>query len=332
MALLNEKDVINEIQRVIEIEKQSLETLISRVKSGNENLSYFTLTQNIIECIENGNKVVVAGLGKSGKIAQKISATFSSTGTPSVYLHATEALHGDLGVVQKGDVVILISNSGTTDVSVVVESLKKMKVIIACIVGDMNSYLARNSQIAINASVDIEACPNNLAPTSSTTVALAIGDALAMAVQKARNFKPEDYAIFHPGGALGRKLLQTVADVMHSGAELPVVNKDSKLQDVLIMVTEKKMGGALVVENNKLIGLITDGDIRRAILGEKEKIFHKLAYEIMTKNPVSITPNEKLTKALDLMENRPSQIAVLPVVDENGNAVGILRLHDLAKS
>jgi arabinose-5-phosphate isomerase len=277
------------------------------------------------------SKAIITGVGKSGVIAQKIAQTMTSTGTVAVFVHPSDALHGSLGVVAPGDVVIALSNSGETDeILMILPALKQRGVGLIAIVGNTNSTLARNADVVLDASVDKEACPLNLAPTTSTTVALAIGDALAMTLMEAKNLTAEDFAANHPAGRLGKRLTLKVSSLMH---ESPNVRPDSSWLEVVRAMSKFALGGVNVVdENENLIGVITEGDLRRAIEKTAPENFSALrAEQMMTPDPVTVAPEMLAYDALRLMENRPKQISVLPVV-AGGKSVGLLRLHDVVRS
>ncbi|HEX2641305.1 MAG TPA: KpsF/GutQ family sugar-phosphate isomerase, partial [Pyrinomonadaceae bacterium] len=283
----------------------------------------------LVDCT---SKIVVIGVGKSGIIANKIADTMTSTGTIAVFLHPTDALHGGLGVIARGDCVIALSNSGETDeILALLPALKARGVSLIAIVGNTNSTLARNSDVALDASVDKEACPLNLAPTTSTTVALAIGDALAMTLMQTKNLTAEEFAANHPAGRLGKRLTLKVANLMH---ESPNIEEDAGWLEVVKTISRHALGAVNVVDAaGRLVGVVTDGDLRRTI--EKtapESLASLCAAQMMTMNPVTACPEMLAFDALHKMENRPMQISVLPVVDENGLAVGLLRLHDVVRS
>ncbi len=293
-----------------------------------------TFNEAIELILSSKGKIVVTGVGKSGIIAHKISATFASTGTPSVFLNASEALHGDLGMVSKGDIVIMLSKSGTTiELVKMLPTLHKVGAKTIGIFSNIETRLAQNLDLLLDATVEREACPLNLAPMSSTTVSLVIGDALAAALIKARNFEESDFAVFHPAGQLGRNLLLTAADVMHSKENLPIVSSQNSLKEVVIVMTKYNLGAVCVCENkenestNKLEGIITDGDVRR-FLTHSDTLTAK-AEQIMTKNPISLNPTMRLSEVLSVMENKKRQIYVAPVVDEKNNCLGIVRMHDI---
>lgn len=279
-----------------------------------------------------GGKVFCIGIGKSGKIAQKIAATLSSTGTPSFFVHATEALHGDLGGVTTNDTVLAFSFSGTTEeVLRLLPFFASKGVPVIGIGGNAKSALAKNCTHWIDASVETEACPLNLAPTSSTTLALAIGDAIAVALMKARGTTMEDFARNHPSGSLGRRLSLTVGDVMKR-ENLPIVPETANMAHVVEVSTLAKLGAVLVSRDGKsLLGLITDGDIRRT-LKMGPAFFQLTAQECMTHSPITVQTQQLAVEALHLMENRPSQLSVLPVVDQNSQIAGVLRIHDLVQA
>lgn len=278
-------------------------------------------------------RTVITGMGKSGIIGRKMAATLASTGTPSFYLHPAEGIHGDLGMVTEGDVVIALSNSGETgEVLHILPSLRRIGAKLIAMVGNPNSTLAKNSDIVLNVGVTREACPLGLAPTSSTTAALAYGDALALALLSKRKFTASQFAVFHPGGSLGRKLLLTVEDIMHSGTENPLVKADISVQDALFVITDKGLGAVSVVDdNNKMLGVLTDGDIRRG-LSKGVDFLKRPVTELMTASPKTITKEKLAAQALHIMEsNRPKPITVLPVVDAENHVIGLLHMTDLVR-
>ncbi len=278
-------------------------------------------------------RTVITGMGKSGIIGRKMAATLASTGTPSFYLHPAEGIHGDLGMVTEGDVVIALSNSGETgEVLHILPSLRRIGAKLIAMVGNPNSTLAKNSDIVLNVGVTREACPLGLAPTSSTTAALAYGDALALALLSKRKFTASQFAVFHPGGSLGRKLLLTVKDIMHSGTENPLVKADISVQDALFVITDKGLGAVSVVDDdNKMLGVLTDGDIRRG-LSKGVDFLKRPVTELMTASPKTITKEKLAAQALHIMEsNRPKPITVLPVVDAENHVIGLLHMTDLVR-
>ena len=281
--------------------------------------------------IDNHNgKVMICGLGKSGLIAQKIAATFCSVGRKAVFLHAVDALHGDLGIFEAGDPTIVISKSGSTEEIVrLIPILKEFESPLIGIVGNMNSSIIDDLDIVLDASVDNEADPLGIVPTSSTTLTLSIGDALAGVLMSVKGFNKNDFARYHPSGTLGKRLILTVENIMQRISNVAVVNMTDKLRKVVIAMTEKPNGAAIVKCKNDGFGLITDGDLRRC-LAEGEDIDLLDAGKIMTTDPVSISSNSSVDNALKLMEDRRSQISVLPVVsEENGECLGLIRLHDI---
>jgi arabinose-5-phosphate isomerase len=289
------------------------------------------LDANFVTAVEkihqSKGRLVVTGIGKSAIIAQKMVASFNSTGTPSLFLHAAEAIHGDLGMLQKEDVVICISKSGNSpEIKVLVPLLKRFDNILIAITGNMSSFLAQGSDIVLNTTVDSESCPNNLAPTNSTTAQLVMGDALAVCLMEIRNFTAEDFAVYHPGGALGKKLLLRVKDMLENSLK-PMVALDAPIKKVIFEISEKRLGVTAVVENNKVIGIITDGDIRR-MLNERDSFADLTAKDIMTKNPKTTHSEAMVIDAFHMMEN--FKITQLIVVDDS-EFRGVLHLHDILK-
>ena len=314
-------DIIEEAKQVFDREISELKKVRDRIDISIEKAAKLIL--------ESKGKVVITGIGKSGLVGKKMAATFASTGTLSIFMNSAEGLHGDLGMISKNDVVIAISNSGNSDEVVgIIPAIKKIGAKIIAMTGNKKSKLGTEADVVLDIGVETEACPLNLAPTSSTTATIVMGDALAAILITLRNFKPENFALYHPGGSLGRRLLLKVRDVMHSGTELPIGSKNEEIDSILIKLSEKKMGGVCIAdEAGKLEGIITEGDIRRA-LKDKDRFFSFKASDIMTKNPIRISEDDMAIEALDIMENRESQISVLPVV--NGEkVVGIVRIHDL---
>ena len=273
-------------------------------------------------------RVVVTGIGKSGAIGRKIAATFASTGTPSLFLHPAEGVHGDLGMVTEEDVVLALSHSGETEeVLGILPVLKRIGARIIALTGRANSTLAKQADIVLLVEVDREACPLNLTPTSSTTAMLALGDALAIAVMSQKRFTKEDFAKFHPGGTLGRRLLLRVRDIMRTGDRMAVIGEEMAVREALFAITKAQAGATHVVDRRgRLVGIVTDGDLRRAIMRD-EKVLSRPVREIMTKNPITIGPDRLAAEALRLMRER--QIDDLPVVDEEGRPVGMLDVQDL---
>ncbi len=326
---LNENFHMNEIEtgkKVLDIEARAIDSLKSRL-----NHSFSDAISLLYNC---KGRVVVTGMGKSGLIGKKISATFASTGTPSFFLHPADGIHGDIGMIMQNDVILAISNSGETDELIaLLPVFKKMTMQIICMTGKAASTLSNNSDVVLDVSIKEEACPMNLVPTASTTVALAMGDALAVALLEKRGFRKEDFAFFHPGGALGRRLILHVEDIMHTGETVPVVYKGSYLKDVIYEMTSKKLGVTTVLDdNNRLLGIITDGDLRRLLekeTGRGNDIFKLTAGEIAIKNPRVIQKDALAVSAVQIMETY--SITSLVIVNEDGTVAGILHLHDLLK-
>jgi arabinose-5-phosphate isomerase len=280
--------------------------------------------------LAHGGKVVVTGIGKSGHIARNIAATLCSTGTSAVFLHPAEAVHGDLGIYTPGDPTILLSKSGgSRELLDLCPTFRHFRSPLIGILGSATSPLAERMDVLLDASVEREADAHNLAPTASAVTALAVGHALAVALMHARNFTQEDFSRFHPGGQLGRNLSLSVRTAMHDGTDVARIAPDARLRDVIIAMTRCPLGAACVVNaDGSLAGLITDGDVRRALTNHDD-IRELRAEEAMTRTPVTIGPDATLGEALDLMERRTSQISALPVVDAGGQALGLLRLHDV---
>ena len=318
-------DIVETAKDVLLQEAKGIEALVPRL-----NQSFINAVQLILA---SSGRVIVTGMGKSGHIARKVAATLSSTGTPSVFLHPGEAIHGDLGMVTANDVVTAFSNSGETmEILNILPSLKRIGAPIIAVVGKPYSTLAKNAEVILDVAVEKEACPLGLAPTTSTTAALALGDALAVVLLSCHHFTKDQFAVFHPGGALGRKLLLTVAQVMHKEADNPTISADGTVQDALFLMTEKGLGAVSVVDTaGKLIGLVTDGDVRRGL--ETGANFLQWPLDaMMTKNPRQIRADRLAAEALHIMEkNQPRPITVLPVVDETGQAVGMVHITDLLK-
>ena len=283
--------------------------------------------------LSSKGRVVCTGMGKSGHIARKVSATLASTGTPALFLHPGEGVHGDLGMVTADDVVLAFSNSGeTSEVISLLSSLRRIGAKLISVVGNPSSTLGKNSDVVLIVCVDKEACPLGLAPTSSTTAALALGDALAVCLLDQHQFTPENFAVFHPGGSLGRKLLLTVENIMHGGENNPIIYKGSTVQDALFVMTHKGLGATNVVdEEGHLIGLVTDGDIRRGLDSGSNFLVWPVE-DMMTKTPRTITKDKLAAEALHMMEkHQPRPITVLPVVSEDGKSLGLVHITDLLR-
>lgn len=289
------------------------------------------LTDDLADCVrliyESKGRLIVTGIGKSAIIAQKIVATLNSTGTPSLFLHASEAVHGDLGMVQPNDIIICISKSGNSpEIKILVPILNRFGNTLIAMTGNLSSFLAKNSTYVLDTTVEKEACPNNLAPTNSTTAQLVMGDCLAVCLMEIRNFKSEDFAKYHPGGALGKKLLLRVKDMLEDSRK-PMVQADATIQTVIFEISEKRLGVTAVIENDKIIGIITDGDIRR-MLSKTETITGITARDIMTINPKMIQSNDMVVKALNIMED--FSITQL-IVSDDSIYKGVIHLHDILK-
>jgi arabinose-5-phosphate isomerase len=307
-------------RRVLQIEAEAIAGLIPRLGD-----DFDRAVQILHDC---AGRVVVTGMGKSGLIGLKISATLASTGTPSLHLHPADAIHGDIGRVVKGDVVLAVSYSGQTDeILALVPHVKRLSAPLVAMTGNPGSALAAAADVHLDVSIDGEACPLGLAPTASTTAALAMGDALAMALLEHRGFTVDDFAVLHPGGKLGRKLLR-VRDLMHKGDEIPRVLPDLPMKDVLFEMTRKRLGLTTVTEaDGRLLGIISDGDLRRQMERHGYGLLDRTAGECMTREPVLVNAQEMATRALDLMESR--KITSLLVTDGQGRIEGVLHLHDL---
>jgi arabinose-5-phosphate isomerase len=315
-------DIIQSGIKVLQIEAEALSRLITRIDQR------FVDAVNALHRCEG--RVVVSGMGKSGIIGKKISATLASTGTPSFFLHPAEGLHGDIGMISRGDVLLAISNSGETEELLkILPSIERLGLFLISMTGNSRSSLARESDVTLDISVKEEAGAMGIVPTASTTATLAMGDALAVALFELRGIKEADFAFFHPGGMLGRRLLLRVKDVMHRGDDIPVVKEEASFKDALFEMTRKKMGMTTVTDGKgKLTGVITDGDLRR-LLEKEEQVFRKKAKELMSKNPKMIDENALAAKAVQVMES--FSITVLPVTGENGEMTGVVHLHDLLK-
>lgn len=326
-------DVLKEAERVLLLEGQAIFRCAERLKTQPVAGSQFQKALELLQgALDRKGKIIVTGVGKSGKVAQKIAATLSSTGSLAIFLHPTEGLHGDLGMITPNDAVLALSHTGNTDELVrLMPSLRSLRVPVIGLGGNPQSQLAQKCDAWLDAQIEQEACPHNLAPTTSTTLALALGDAVAVALMVLRGFDARAFAKNHPGGSLGRRLHLTVADVMHSGDAIATVSPKASMNEVVEASTRKRLGAALVVEGNQLLGIITDGDIRRA-LQHREKFFDFKAEEVMTRKPITVTPETMAHDALQLMENRPQQISVLPVVSASGEWVGLIRVHDLVRA
>jgi len=314
-------------KRVLRIEADAIARLIERVDD-----NFDRAIDLIMNC---KGRVVVTGMGKSGHIGNKIAATLASTGTPALFLHPAEGIHGDLGMVTKGDIVIALSNSGETEeLSRMLPSLKRIGIKIIALTGSTDSTLAKSSDVVIDVGVKEEACPLGLAPTASTTATLAMGDALAVVLLDRRGFKEEDFACYHPGGSLGKRLLLRVRDIMHTGDSIPIVSDEALVKDAIYEISSKKMGVTAVLDaSGRLLGVISDGDLRRWMeRTEKagENLLAKKAREIMTRDPKVIGKEALAAEAVAIMEN--SSITCLLIVDAGKRPEGVVHLHDLLKA
>ncbi len=310
-------------RKVLEIEAEAIRELIPRLDE-----SFDRAVETLLACT---GRVVATGMGKSGFIAQKVSATLASTGTPSLFLHPAEAIHGDLGRIVKGDVLLAVSNSGDTEeILALVPWVKRLGSPVVALTGSPRSPLAQAADVHLDVEVRAEACPLGLAPTASTTAALAMGDALCMALLERRGFTVEDFAVLHPGGRLGKKLLR-VEDLMHTGDAIPRVGPETRMKDVLFEMTRKRLGLTTVTaEDGTLLGIISDGDLRRQMERHGYALLDRKAAECMTRNPVLVGRRELATTALDVLESR--KITSLLVTDAQGRVEGVLHLHDLWKT
>ena len=316
---------MNEVEEAKEVllkESKSIKKAAEKLDSN------FLKALNILN--ETSEKIIVCGIGKSGHVAKKLAATFCSTGSTATFLHASEAVHGDLGVHKNGDAVIFFSNSSSTPELLTLEPIiRKRGGKIIGILGNKNGPLVNKVNVFIDASVEIEADPLGIVPTASFMVAAAMGDALAVGLMKRKNFSEEDYASTHPAGQLGRNLLYNVDDVMHKIDRMAVVSSDTPIRELVLKMTKFPLGAACVIENKKLIGFVTDGDLRRA-LTEQKNLLEMKTESIMSINPQTIYPDISLGNALKIMEEGPKQISVLPVLElDSNNVIGMIRLHDI---
>jgi arabinose-5-phosphate isomerase len=323
MAEMSDVNILEIARKVLKTEAEAIEGLIEKLNGG---------FQDAIDLIyASKGKVIVTGMGKSGLIGKKIAATLASTGTPAFFMHPAEASHGDLGMVSSEDVVIAISNSGETDeILGLIPFLKRFNVSIISMTGEANSTLSKSATVNLDVTVKEEACPLGIVPTASTTAALAMGDAIAVALLIKRGFKQEDFACFHPSGSLGKRLFIKVRDLMHSGEALPLIAPHESMTGAVMEISSKRLGMAIVADkDNQIAGVITDGDVRRGIEKWGKDFFDMKAHEVMSKNPKTIPAEELAAKALAVMEQY--SITVLVVPDEHGRAEGIIHLHDILK-
>jgi len=313
------ENILSVAKETISIEAKAIANL--------ENL----LTQDFADAVQyiynSKGRVIITGIGKSAIIASKIVATLNSTGTPAVFMHAADAIHGDLGTILKDDVVICISKSGNTpEIKVLLPLIKNFENKIIAITGKVDSFLGLHSDFVLNAFVEKEACPNNLAPTTSTTAQLVLGDALAVCLLNLRGFSSKDFAKYHPGGALGKKLYLRVGDITAQNQQ-PQVSPNTNVKDVIVEISEKMLGVTAVIENEKIVGIITDGDIRR-MLHNNDSFVHLTAADIMSKNPKTITPEAMAVDALEMLEE--NKISVL-IAEEKGKYAGVVHIHNLIR-
>ena len=311
---------------VVSRERREIQRLEKRFDDAGFRKNFNTAIDTIYNC---KGKVIVTGMGKSGIIGQKIAATFNSTGTYSMFLHSGDSIHGDLGIVREQDVVLLLSKSGGTDeVKKLIPLFKDYNLKIILITANVNSPLAKISDIILDATIEVEACPHNLTPTSSSTAALVLGDALAMALLQKRGFTKEEFAAFHPGGSLGKKLLLRLKDIMTKGKDIPIVNINAKLKDIIYMISSKRLGSTVVMNKDKIAGIITDGDIRR-LLEKTLELEDLKAKDIMNTKPKLINSETLANAALEIMEH--NKVTQLIVTDKNKKLEGMIHIHTLVE-
>ncbi len=317
------EDILSVARKVLKTEADAVLALTEKINS-----SFVKTVETVFRC---KGRIVVTGMGKSGLVGKKIAATLASTGTPAFFLHPAEATHGDLGMVTSDDVIIAISNSGETDELVsLIPFLKRFNVSLISLTGNAHSTLSRAADVNLDISVKEEACPFGVIPTASTTAAMAMGDAIAVALLIRRGYKEEDFAFFHPGGNIGKRLFIRVRDLMHTGDALPVVSQDTPMTKAVMEISSKRLGVTVVADNEKrILGIITDGDLRRGIERWGKAVFDMKAEEVMTKNPKTVSEDELAAKALAIMEG--FSITSLIVPDEKERARGIIHLHDILR-
>lgn len=317
--------VIRQAKRVLRIEGEAIQNLSDKIDDN------FTKAVDMLD--QCRGKVIVIGIGKSGIVSQKIASTFACTGTPAFFLHPAEGIHGDIGMMSKGDVVLAISNSGESqEIIQLLPLIKRWGIKLIVITGKPSSVLARGGDVVLETGIKEEACPLGLVPTASTTATLALGDALALALLEKKGFKEDDFAMLHPGGALGRKLVLRVSDLMHKGDEIPLIQEDTLMKEGLLEMTSKRLGVAGICDKEgKLVGIITDGDLRRALEREDDLLNHQ-ASEIMTGNPKTIVKDDLAAKALYEMEEGSITSLFILAEDAGGKPIGIIHMHDLLKA
>ncbi len=325
-------DVLETARAVIRIEADGIAQLENRLGD-----DFRRAVEAMVGCIEGGGKIIVTGVGKSGIVAKKVAATLNSTGATAIFMHPVEAVHGDLGMVDARDVVIAISKSGRSEeLAALLPTFKRLGTCIIAVTGDLRADLAHESDIVLDAGVGTEACPFDLVPTASTSCALAMGDALAIAVFVRRGLEPEHFAFHHPGGSLGKRLLLKVADIMHVGEEIPLVQESATMREALIEIIDKRLGVTGVTdEDGRLVGIITDGDIKRILMGNPDvkDIRDIRVGTVMTRNPRTIGEQELVAKAIQTMEADPDRlITSLMIVDSGGRPTGIVHMHDCLRT
>ena len=323
---------IQTAKRVLNIEADAISGLAKRLDSNFSRAISLILNSSASSALGGGGKVIITGIGKSGLICKKIAATFASTGTPAFFLHPAEGVHGDLGMLMKGDVVIAVSNSGETEeIMRILPLIKRMGVKLIAMTGDVNSNLAKAGDVVLDIGVEQEACPLGLAPTASTTAALAMGDALAVALLEKKGFKQEDFALFHPAGSLGKRLLK-IDELMHTGENIPLVNINASMKQAILEITAKRLGITGVIDKaGRLVGVITDGDLRRA-LEKRGDILKNKVKDVMTKNPKKIEKGSLAESALKMMEDYSITTLFVYGGKEEDRVTGIVHLHDLLKA
>jgi arabinose-5-phosphate isomerase len=328
----SDEDILSTARRVIRIEAQEMARLEDRLGQ-----DFLRAVDLVVSCVERGGKVMVTGVGKSGLAAQKVAATMNSTGTTAFFMHPVEAVHGDLGMVCERDVVIAVSKSGRSDeLAALLPTFKRLGNKIIAMTGDSDSELARQSQVVLDVSVTQEACPLGLAPTASTACAVAMGDALAVAVFVVRGLKAEDFAFHHPGGPLGKRLVLKVKDIMHKGENVPLVRESATMREALMEIIEKRLGVTGVVgDDGKLVGIVTDGDIKRILMGHPDiaDIRNIRVGSVMTRNPRTIDQESLVASAIQKMEEDPARlITCLMIVDGGACPIGIIHMHDCLRA